>query len=289
MDAAYTYLGLGTIVKEDYQEAGIDLNYDPGANNSYTGFDRFGRVVDQLWASYGATPSPQEEYAYTYDAAGNVTQRTNVNHAALTDQFFYDAVNRLQSWKQNSVTQQTWSLDALGNDLNTGTYNAANEETPDWPGPSSGYDAAGNMTTLSSGDTAIYDAWDRLMEVDNSSGGAGEVSSTTAPAAASRFRRTSAAALPAVTDDYYSGQQVVESDITTNGARNGGYQYVWSPRYIDAPILRDTLNTAGSDIVAADRIFYLGDANYNVTAIVHVRQRHSGRLWSATPTIPMGN
>ena len=38
----------------------------------------------------------------------------------------------------------------------------------------------------------------------------------------------------------------MESDITTNGARNGGYQYVWSPRYIDAPILRDTLNTAGN-------------------------------------------
>ena len=48
----------------------------------------------------------------------------------------------------------------------------------------------------------------------------------------------------------------------------GGYQTIWSPRYIDAPILRDTLNTAGTGIVAAERVFYLADANYNVTGLV---------------------
>ena len=63
--------------------------------------------------------------------------------------------------------QKTWTLDALGNDLGAGTYSAANEETPN--SGSSGYDAAGNMTTLTSGDTAIYDAWNRLVEVDNGS------------------------------------------------------------------------------------------------------------------------
>ncbi|GAB6188102.1 RHS repeat-associated core domain-containing protein [Thermopirellula anaerolimosa] len=39
-------------------------------------------------------------------------------------------------------------------------------------------------------------------------------------------------------------------------------------RYIDAPILRDTLTGDGSGIVAADRVFYLADANYNVTGLV---------------------
>ena len=69
-------------------------------------------------------------------------------------------------------------------------------------------------------------------------------------------------------NDYLSGQQVIESEVTSGGVRNGGYQYLWSPRYIDAPILRDTLNTAGTGIVTAERLFYLGDANYNVTAVV---------------------
>ena len=132
VDAAYKYLGLGTIVREDYQQAGIKLDYDPSANNSLTGLDRFGRVHDQLWSAYGSTPNPLEEYTYTYDRSGNVTDRTNVNHAALNDHFVYDAVNRLTEWDEGSplVQQRTWTLDALGNDLSKGTYNAANEETP---------------------------------------------------------------------------------------------------------------------------------------------------------------
>ena len=71
-----------------------------------------------------------------------------------------------------------------------------------------------------------------------------------------------------VQDDYYAGQQVIESDVTAGGVRAGGYQYVWSQRYIDSPILRDTLTTDGSAFVAADRVFYLSDANHNVTGLV---------------------
>jgi hypothetical protein len=34
VDAAYTYLGSCTIVKEDCTQAGVNLNYDPSANNT---------------------------------------------------------------------------------------------------------------------------------------------------------------------------------------------------------------------------------------------------------------
>ena len=77
-----------------------------------------------------------------------------------------------------------------------------------------------------------------------------------------------------VTRYYYSGQQLVESDTAVNGVTTTRYQYLWSPRYIDAPILRDTLNTDGS-VNMGDRIFYLTDANYNVTAVVGM----SGGSW----------
>ncbi len=71
-------------------------------------------------------------------------------------------------------------------------------------------------------------------------------------------------------DDYHSGQQVIQSNITTGGAADGGYQMIWSPRYIDAPILRDTYHTVEGERVINldDRLFYLGDANYNVTGLV---------------------
>ena len=45
------------------------------------------------------------------------------------------------------------------------------------------------------------------------------------------------------------------------------YQYVWSPRYIDAPVLRDE-NTDADGLCDDGRIYYLGDANFNVTALV---------------------
>ena len=61
---------------------------------------------------------------------------------------------------------------------------------------------------------------------------------------------------------------MIESDLTAGSSPAGSYQFIYSPRYIDAPILRDTLTTNRSGIVQASRIFYLSDANYNVTGLV---------------------
>jgi RHS repeat-associated protein len=46
------------------------------------------------------------------------------------------------------------------------------------------------------------------------------------------------------------------------------YQYVWSRRYIDAPVLRDK-NTDADGLCDDERIYYLGDANFNVTTLVN--------------------
>ncbi len=48
------------------------------------------------------------------------------------------------------------------------------------------------------------------------------------------------------------------------------YQFVWSPRYIDAPILRDENKDANSDCISGtdERLYYLTDAQMNVTCLV---------------------
>jgi RHS repeat-associated protein len=269
--SAYTYLGAGTIASEDYQQPQVKLDYSA---DDFAAWDRFGQVVDQIWSGYGSNNSGTlDGYSYTYDRAGNRTSRTNLLDSALSETYQYDRLNRLTQWDVNSVEQQTWTLDSLGNDLSAGTYDAANEETPNQG--SSGYDLAGNMTTLSTGDTAKYDAWNRMAEVDNASGGIVEKYAYDGTNRRIQIFSDFSGSTPGtVTDDYLAGQQVIESDVTTGGVRNGGYQFIWSPRYIDAPILRDTLNTSGTGIVAAERVFYLGDANYNVTALV----RASGQV-----------
>ena len=137
---------------------------------------------------------------------------------------------------------RTYAYDSLGNNSDPstgGTYNLAdNEELP-----STGtacYDAAGNMITLSNGDTAVYDAWGRLVEVDNGSGIVEQFRYDGTGRRVQVLSNFSGGSPSAAENDYYSGQQVVETDwlsggtyangIYTGGTMTGGYQYVWSPR-----------------------------------------------------------
>jgi len=73
-----------------------------------------------------------------------------------------------------------------------------------------------------------------------------------------------------VLDDFHLGQQVIETRLGAAAAAPESkavfYQNVWSPRYIDAPILRDRY--VGGNLVLPARVFYLADANYNVTGLV---------------------
>ena len=78
------------------------------------------------------------------------------------------------------------------------------------------------------------------------------------------------------------GWQVLETRRSTVG--NTGpeslqpeYQYMWSLRYIDAPVLRDK-NTDSDSLCDDGRIYYLDDANFNVTTIVACRGRGAGAL-----------
>ena len=125
-DAAYTYLGLSTIVVEDYVQSQTKLTYLDSSDN-VTGLDRFGRVVDQVWEQYYLDNGnevvvdgpPTDEYTYQYDRAGNVTDRINALDSALNDHDIYDGLNRLIEWDEGSplTPKETWSLDSLGNNL----------------------------------------------------------------------------------------------------------------------------------------------------------------------------
>ena len=215
--SGYSYLGAGTLVTEDYKLAQVKLDYSA---NNLADLDRFGRVLDQVWAGYGSGNSGTlDGYHYTYNATGDRTTQTNVTDSALDNQFKYDSLDRLTEWDQgpspNYVTMETWTLDSLGNDWSgSKTYDSANEEAP-----TSSYDLAGNMTTLLSGDGAVYDAWGRLVKVTNGS--------TIEQCYYDGLnRRVEVVAGGTTTSDYYAGQQMIQSNVTGGG----GYEFVWSPR-----------------------------------------------------------
>ncbi len=202
---AYLGLGLGTVVEEAFTQPEVRLNYDTGGDNSVTGFDRFGRVADQVWEQYGGQqPAAVDRFQYGYDSAGNRVWRKNVvagtldPRVDLDELYTYDSMYRLiagtrgnlvdgQNGKEiaDAVFAQDWGLDGTGNwaafneDLDgtgwdleqTRQHNAANELTgaTDWAAPA--HDLAGNMTALpkpaapAGALDATYDAWNRLVEV----------------------------------------------------------------------------------------------------------------------------
>ena len=130
--ATYQYRGTGTVVVEDYDEPEVMLDYR-GTSHSYGGFDRFGRVVDQLWRDYGNSQDA-DRFLYGYDRAGNRTWRENdvaANLATpvhLDELYEYDDLYQLIASDRGNLngTQdgivsgteglaQDWDLDGLGN------------------------------------------------------------------------------------------------------------------------------------------------------------------------------
>ena len=291
--AVESYLGLDDIVTEDYKDPQVKCDL---SSDNYSGLDRFGRVSDMTWWQYGNSgnlTNNLDEFVYwRLNLDGNVTDQIEqaANMSQVENGFGYDAMGRLASYSQQigwgTAATSSYSYDSVGNNIDSATggqYDLANEETTIiGSSVSRAYDAAGNMQTLSTGDGAIYDAWDRLVEVYDpttstivarfSYDGTGRRVEQLTGFTPGDLKATGSAT--SVTRYYYSGQQLVEGDTAVNGVTTTRYQYLWSPRYIDAPILRDTLNTDGS-VNTGDRIFYLTDANYNVTAVVGM----SGGSW----------
>jgi hypothetical protein len=63
---SYSYLGLSTVVIENYPQPGVELTYvkqsgesNGDAGDQYAGLDRFGRVVDQRWIVTSKEPIPR--------------------------------------------------------------------------------------------------------------------------------------------------------------------------------------------------------------------------------------
>lgn len=327
--ASYTYLGDGTVVSVDYDQPTLRLDYK-GAGSPYSGFDRFGRVVDHHWIDLGAA-STRDRIKYGYDRNGNRTYRQNVTPfvSGQDELYAYDKLNRLTQFGRGTLPgtfdhfepadeefRQTWSLDDLGNwngyqeheidgtgqlilQLDqTRSHNDVNEiDTDDndanaagasitattgtnWFDPT--YDAAGNMTAFpkpsdpASGYTAVYDAWNRLVEVKDGTSG-----DTVAKYEYDGVgRRIVKDVYVSGSHDHYRhyyytiGWQVIEERIDSGTLADR--QYVWGLRYVDELILRDrdadsggggNLGVTGSGL--DERVYCIQDAHFNVTTITN--------------------
>jgi RHS repeat-associated protein len=287
--AAYRYLGAGRIVAEDYEDIEVRLDY---AADNFAALDRFGRVLDQLWTDYGADPDVVlDHYSYTYDRAGNRTSRTNELNHDFDELYDYDGIDRLISAVRADDFDQSWALDGLGNfaefdddgDTQTRTVNGVNEIagiTGGWISPS--YDAAGDMISAPKpGDETtrvhyVYDAWNRLVKVyDDDSGAPGDlIAEYEYDGTNRRIEKeiTEAGGGPTHAHYYFNHdwQLLEERFVDEQDELLASNQYVWSARYIDAPLVRFHDGNGDGDLLDVDDNirYYTGDANYNVTATI---------------------
>jgi RHS repeat-associated protein len=125
--------------------------------------------------------------------------------------------------------------------------------------------------------TATYDAWNRLVEVEDDGTLVARFRYDGEGRRILKMLDSDSPGSPDGLDTYehifLSGQQVIETREGSGAAPAQAetlqpkYQNVWSPRYIDALILRDE-NTDSDGACDDGRVYALADANFNVTALV---------------------
>jgi RHS repeat-associated protein len=173
------------------------------------------------------------------DLAGTAPNYTGITNLQQTEVFSFDQTgNWLTDYSSSPALTQSR------------THNKANEIAT-LSGPSGvvtppSYDALGNMTLLpqpanwTAGYTAIWDAWNRLIELK---AGSTQVAKNTYDALTRRITKTT----PAETRDYYFDRQWRTLQENFNGGGSGTVraQYVWSP--LDRwTLIRRQRETAGS-------------------------------------------
>jgi len=264
---SYKYLGLDTVVERDHPLTNVNQTLITGgtgdAGDQYVGLDRFGSVVDDLWTS---TSTTTDEFKYALDLVGNRTAITNVVDSSFNQSFTYDNLDQLLTFTQGTHTQN-FNYDAVGNATSvttdgttqTRSANAQNQYTSISGATTPTYDANGNMTTDETGRQFVYDAWNRLVAVKNSSGTTLETFSYDGLG-----RRITQTASGTTTDLYYSTQDQVLEEMVGGSATA---RYVWSPVYVDALVLRD--RATGSPGTLNERLWVQQDANWNVTVLVN--------------------
>jgi RHS repeat-associated protein len=289
----------------EYTLVGTAGGNDPDTGDIYRGLDRFGRVKDCYWYNYGtSTDVDRIKYGYDRNGnriwRENVVARSYGKY--FDEEYLYDLVDRLKTMDRGELDDlksqignlqfaQRWGLDATGNwrsfledsdgdaswNLDqTRTSNKVNEIAdinesagPSWATPA--YNRAGNMTTIpkpadpTQSFTATYDAWNRLVKLEDTSGTVAQYEYDGAKRRT--VKKTYAAGQLNETRRFYYTEpgrwQVVEERVGTS--TNPDRQFVWGPRYIDDLILRD--RDTDADGTLDERLYGIQDANWNVTSV----------------------
>jgi len=138
---------------------------------------------------------------------------------------------------------------------------------------------AGSEGTAANAHFYVYDAWNRLTQVWQDVDGDGQLETGededyyTAQYAYDglnrRIKWTHSPKESTYTYDYYYNENWQVLEVRKDGDTDPYKQYIWDPRYIDAPAVRFRDGNTDGDLGDSedDTLYYLTDANFNVTAL----------------------
>lgn len=301
----YGYLGLGTFVTTDYLQPQVKLDYARGHGaNPYTGFDRFGRIVDLLWAKYGGNGSSSSSSSggsgnalvhlqYGYDRSSNRTyRRDEVARSAgksFDELYEYDQLNQLKKFHrgwlvgENRVIespglQQGWQFDATGNWVNFTQFDPAHAtKTLDQQRLHNQVNEITDIARTVGANWATPD-YDRNGNMLSDEVGRQFTYDAwnrltmvkDAEEATLKTYRYDALSRRVRDDDGSETTDLYYSDqwqvLEERVAGEVVNQYVWSLTYIDAMILRDRATATPG--VLDERLWVTQDANWNVVGLV---------------------
>lgn len=262
------------------------------------GYDRVG---NRTYRDDLVDPTGSYSEYYTYDQLHRLkeTQRgqlngtkTGISTLKFAQCWTLDALGNWQGFRQDDNGDGTWDL------VQARTANKVNEITgisnttgSAWSTPQ--YDAAGNMVTLpaipdtgpgwvelsvddwssltvdgwstlplTAGQSATYDAWNRLTQITTDSG----MQQNQYDGRNYRTVQEDGGASEPRHFYYTPGWQVVEERLGTSPATaDAERQFVWGIRYIDDLVLRDRDTTGGG--MLNERLYGMQDANWNMIAV----------------------
>ena len=287
----------------DYSYLGLDSILGQADGNGVTlteSLDQFGRITDMNWLNT-ATSTSTDHFQYGYDRNGNVLYKNNLVNSAFSELYHanssttgddntaYDPLNRLTGFSRGTLSssgnngsgldtvtmlnstsglsgnQQSWSLDAVGNQTSVTTDGTATSRNANSQNELTGvgsstlaYDHNGNTTTDENGNTLTYDAWNRM--VSDSAG-------TTSYAFDANGWRIAETHASTTSHLYFSslGQVIEEQQGSTVTAQN-----VWSIDYVNDLLVRDDNSTSGNLGISGsglgNRAYFQHDPNFNITA-----------------------
>ncbi len=271
-------------------------DYDANASRDHYNYG-YDRSSNRKWRENTLT-SGKDEY-FTYDRLNRLTSTdrgdltgTYPNYTGISGtpaaerDYTLDALGNWTDYIEKSSGSTTLDQDRTHNPVNeiAGITEGGGEEA--WIDPA--WDARGNMTTvpkpsdldLAGGLTCAYDSWNRLAEVKQGETVVAKYEYDGLNRRVKKHIDEQSPADPNGVDVYQHffynvGWQALETHEATSEndgpeGLNPEYQFVWSGRYIDAPILRDENKDGNSDCISGtdERLYYLTDAQMNVTCLV---------------------